>query len=417
MAENKGVLVVGGGFTGMTVALEAAEVGYEAIIVDKEPYLGGRVAQLNKYFPKLCPPTCGMEINFRRIRANSRVKYYTMAQIEKVSGQPGNFEVTVKLNPRYVNQNCTSCKECLDVCPVERANNFNFGMDNNKAIYSPHEMAFPEQYVIDEATCKKKECNKCVEVCKYKAINLEMQAETITLNVASIVYATGWNPYDANKMDNLGFGQNQNVITNMMMERLASFNGPTGGKILRPSDGKEAKNVVFVQCAGSRDENHLPYCSYICCMASLKQATYLRDQYEDSKAHIFYIDLRTPGKYEKFLAKVRADENVSFTKGKVAKITEDPGTKNLIVEAEDTESGKKAKVEADLVVLATGMEASAKNNGVAGAAKMNEYGFMADELQQPGIFSAGVAKQPVDVYSSGQDATGAALKAIQVIRS
>ena len=413
---RKAVLVIGGGLSGMTTAIETAEVGYEAYIVEKSPYLGGRVAQLNQYFPKLCPPYCGLEINFKRIRTNPRIQYFTTSEVVDISGQEGNFNVKVRQNPRYVNNNCTACNDCVAVCPVERSNDFNLGMSKTKAIYLPHEMAYPTKYVIDGSVCKGSECNKCVDVCKYKAIELDMKPKETTLNVASVVYATGWKPYDANKMDNLGMQKYDNVISNIMMERLAASNGPTRGKLVRPSDGKEAKTVVFVQCAGSRDENHLNYCSSICCMASLKQTTYVRTKYpEDSKVYFFYIDSRTPGKYEKFLSDVRKDQNVHFIKGKVAKVTEDPGTKNLIVEAENAVTFEKLKIEADLVVLASGMEPNLLTDQAKGVS-VNPEGFITPELQKPGIFSTGVAKAPVDVVTSIQDATGVALKAIQSMR-
>ncbi len=422
MAEEKkmpsgtnSVLVVGGGISGLTAAVEAAEVGYEVFIVEKNPYLGGRVAQMTKYFPKLCPPYCGLEINFRRIKDNNRIRFFTCAEVENVSGQRGDYNVTIRLNPRYVNENCTSCGECIKVCPVERDNDFNFGMDKSKAIYLPHEMAFPMRYVIDMDACLGEECGKCVAACKYDAIELGMASSTFDLKVASIIWATGWEPYDATKIDNLGFGQYPNIITNMMMERLASVNGPTQGKILRPSDNKEISSIAFVQCAGSRDENHLPYCSYICCMASLKQATYVREQYPDAEIYVFYIDLRTPGRYEKFLNNVQADEKVFFIKGKVAKVTEDPETGNITVEAEDAVSGRKVQKEVEMVVLATGMAPSAANMALPDEIKVDESGFIVNGLKDGGMFAVGCAKKPVDVVSCVEDSTGAALKAIQTM--
>ncbi|MFH1703523.1 MAG: FAD-dependent oxidoreductase, partial [Nitrospirota bacterium] len=192
--KTKSILVVGGGISGITTAVEAAEVGYEVTLIEKNPYLGGRVTQLNKYFPKLCPPNCGLEINFRRIKNNPRVKIYTLAEVEKVSGTEGDFDVTVKLTPRYVNENCTACNACVEACPIERPNEFNFGMDKTKAIYLPHDFAFPLRYAIDDKYCKKAECAKCVEACTYKAIDLNMKAQSLSLKVGSIVWATGWNP-------------------------------------------------------------------------------------------------------------------------------------------------------------------------------------------------------------------------------
>lgn len=405
------ILVVGGGISGITTALEAAEVGYEVFIVEKNAYLGGRVAQLNKYFPKLCPPTCGLEINFQRIKNNKNVKYFTLTEIENISGGPGNYDVTLKETPRYVNGNCTCCGKCAEACDVEIPNDFNFGMDKRKAVYLPHEMAFPQRYVLDASIVGKDAANKCREACEYNAIDLDMKAKTFNLKVASIVWATGWNPYDAKKMDNLRFGWIKNVITNMMMERLAAINGPTGGKIVRPSDGKAVSSIAFVQCAGSRDENHLPYCSYVCCLASLKQTTYIREQYPKAKVTIFYIDLRTPGRYEKFYKKVKADANVFFVKGKVAKIEEDPTTRDVLVTAENTLSGKKVQGRFDMVVLATGMEPSTATVKVPGNAKYDENNFVISG----DILSTGCVKKPSDVMTSGKTATGTALKAIQTL--
>lgn len=411
MAEEKRILIVGGGISGITAALEAAEVGYEVTLIEKNPYLGGRVAQLNKYFPKLCPPNCGLEINFRRIKNNPRVKFYTLAEIEKVSGSEGDFDVSVKLNPRYVNEKCTACGECVKVCPQERPNDFNFGMDKTKAIYLPHEFAFPLRYVIDEKYCTKEKCAKCVEACAYNAIDLNMQSQNLSLKVGSIVWATGWKPYDAAKIDNLGFGKYQNVITNMMMERMASFTGPTKGKILRPSDGKEVSNVVFVQCAGSRDENHLSYCSYICCLASLKQAFYVREQYPNAQVAIFYIDIRTPGRYERVYLKAQKDEKIRFIKGKVAKIEEDPATKDLTVTAEDTLTGKKIHEKVELVVLAAGMTPTTKESKIPANIDYDEDSFVVSN--SAGMYAAGCAVKPLDVYSSVQTSTAGALRAIQ----
>ena len=227
--------------------------------------------------------------------------------------------------------------------------------------------------------------------------------------------ATGWNPYDATKLDILGFGKVQNVVTNMMMERIASPNGPTAGKIVRPSDGKEVKNIAFVQCAGSRDENHLPFCSYICCLASLKQASYVRELYPDSKAKIFYIDIRTPGLYEnRFYTKIKEDQNVSFLKGKVAKV-EQGENGDVVVTAEDIHGGGKVTETFDMVVLATGMEPTAKSLAPAGVSPTWD-GFVDQSALPKGIYATGTLKTPVDVARSAQDATGVVMKSIQSLR-
>lgn len=410
------ILVVGGGISGLTTALEAAEVGYEVFLVEKNPYLGGRVSQLNQYFPKLCPPTCGLEINFRRIKDNPRLKVLTLSEVEKVSGTPGNYDVTIKVNPRYVNENCTGCGDCADACETEISDEFNFGMNRIKGAYLPFEMAFPSRYTISPQIIGTEDAQRCADACKYDAVDLEMAPKSLDLNVGAIVWATGWEPYDATRIDNLGFGRYQNVITNMMMERLAAPSGPTKGKVLRPSDDKEPETVAFVQCAGSRDENHLPYCSYICCMASLKQATYVRERYPEAKIYVFYIDIRSPGqRYEKFYDKIKEDENIFLIKGKVAEVTEDAATGAITVVAENAVTGEKIRQTVDMAVLATGMQPTAAEAKLPADLQYTEDGFIVNDFQKGGMFAAGCANKPSDVVSANQNATGMALKAIQTL--
>lgn len=408
------VLVVGGGISGLTAALEAAEIGKDVFLVERNPYLGGRVAQLNQYFPKLCPPSCGLEINFQRLKANRRVRVYTMTEVKSVAGGPGNYQVTLESKPRFINNNCTACGACADACPDERDNDFNFGMNKSKAVYKPHDMAFPMKYVLDKSACSEAGLQAVKDACKYDAVELDMAAKEFTVDVSAIVWATGWNPYDATKMTNLKYESSNAIITNMMMERLAAPNGPTAGKILRPGDNKEPASFAFVQCAGSRDENHLEYCSYICCMASMKQINYIREQYPTAKITVFYIDLRTPGKYEKFREKLMADENITWVKGKVADIVaESDGSVTLT--AENAVTGDKIKETVDLAILATGMEPAAKAQAAALGLSVDSNGFILADANG-GMVSAGCAKKAADVVTCAQSATAAAMKAIQASR-
>lgn len=410
MADNaKRILVIGGGIAGMTTAIEAAEAGCEAILVEKGPSLGGRVARMNQYFPKLCPPTCGLEINFRRIKDNPRITVLTQAGVESISGRPGDYEVAVRVEPRYVSQACTLCGDCAAACPVERPDDYNYGLGKTKAAYLPHVMAFPSLYVIDRPACRQG-CTACQDACKYGAVDLGQVARKETYHVASVVAATGWTPYDASRIDNLGYGKYPNVVTNVVMERLAAPNGPTGGKILRPSDGAPLRSVAFAQCAGSRDENHLPYCSAVCCAASLKQATYIRSQYPDAKITIFYIDIRTPGRLEEFYAKVAAD-NIELVKGKAAKVEQDAATGELLVTAEDVLNNKKVTARVDLLVLATGIVPNTA--GLPEQFTRDEFNFLVNAPGKTGVYSAGCVRRPEEVSATVQDGTGAALKAFQ----
>jgi len=414
-ANAKPILVIGGGIAGMTAAVEAAEVGYRVVLVEKEAYLGGRVMRMYRYFPKMCPPTCGFEINVRRIRQNSNISVYTLATVEDISGKVGSFKARIRIRPRYVTEKHSLDDSMTEHLTSERVNDFNYGMDKTKALYLPHDMAYPPVYVLDRDALSDADSETLKQACPDGAIDLDMTEKEIEIEVGAVIVATGWRPYDAAKLDNLGFGQYQNVITNVMMERLAAQGGPTGGEIIRPSDGKKAENVAFVQCAGSRDENHLPYCSAVCCMASLKQARYLREKNENSKAILFYIDIRTIGSLEKFYYDMLEDANVSYIKGKVAAISEEPESKNLILDVEDTLSRENLHLRFDMVVLATGVVPNTADIKIPFELKYDEYGFIDGTTNTDGVYAAGCAKRPCDVSRATKDSTAAALKAIQCL--
>ncbi|MFC2097227.1 FAD-dependent oxidoreductase [Bacteroidota bacterium] len=409
--KGKGILVVGGGISGITTAIEAAETGYWVILVEQLPYLGGRAIEMNRYFPKLCPPYCGMEINFKRIKQNQRISYFTSTRIKAISGTEGDFQVKLETRPQMVNNNCTLCGDCSDVCPVEISDCFNYNMNKTKAIYLPHEMAFPERYTIDSEHCEKSKCGKCVDVCGYNAIDLTKEAESFELEVGSIVFATGWEPYNAEKIEDLKFGIHQDIITNMMMERMLAANGPSQGNIFCPSDGRNPEKIAFVQCAGSRDEKHLPYCSGVCCSASIKQALTIVQQNTEIEVKIYYIDLRLAGRNEDFLRKAEEHPRIELIKGKVALVNIDNNKPGFV--AEDIMSGRKITSEVDILVLATGIVPNISYREII---KYNKEGFILDTELEKGIYSAGCAKKPMDISSSVKDATGTALKAIQSVR-
>jgi len=416
VATNQTILVVGGGISGMTAALEAAEAGAQVVLVEKRPYLGGRTSQLYKYFPKLCHPTCGLEINQRRAKMNPNLTIITSAEVTALEGEPGNYKATVKITPTYVNDNCTACGDCAKAVEAEFDDEYNYGLTKRKGAYLPHVMAHPMKYVLDPRIIGTDDAQKAKEACKYDAIDLEMEAQEISFPCGAVVWATGWQPYDAAKIQPYGYDRFENVITSVEFERMADPKGPTGGKIVRPSDGKEAKNVAFIQCAGSRDRNHLWHCSRICCMASLKQTHYVVDAYGDeAQVSIYYIDIRAIDRFEDFYANVKAMDNVKFIKSKVASITLNKENGNPILNGVDTEGYHRYANEHDLVVLAVGMQPSVGIDEFPMEVALNREGFIEPSEENGGIFPAGCATDALDVNRAVQSATGAALKAIQVI--
>ena len=419
IATNQTILVVGGGISGMTAALEAAECGKKVILVEKNPALGGRTAQLYRYFPKMCHPTCGLEINLKRIKGNPNIKVMTMAEVAAVTGERGNYNVTLKVAPRYVNENCTACGDCGKVVTSEVADAFNYGLGKVKAAYLPHAMAYPQRYIIDPTIVGTDEGQRAKAACRYDAIDLGMQEQTLQLTVGTVIWATGWRPFDANKIQPYGYDRYANVITSVEFERLADPHGPTAGRLLRPSDGKEAKNIAFIQCAGSRDENYLRHCSRICCMATLKQTQYVREAYGDAgKSTVYYIDIRAIDRFEDFYAKVWQDPTVSFVKSKVARIAENSENGNPILHGVNTEGYQRYATEHDLVVLAVGMEPEIKglieHGGLPADIGLDSSGFI-EGANDGGMFGAGAATSPLDVNRAVQSATAASLRAIQII--
>jgi len=405
--------VVGGGISGMTAALEAAETGKQVVLVEKRPYLGGRVSQLYKYFPKLCHPTCGLEINQRRAKMNPNLTIITMAEVTDIDGDAGNYTAKVKLAPRYVNENCTACGDCGKVVEAEFDDEYNYGLSKRKGAYLPHVMAHPMQYVLDPQIIGTDDGQKAKDACKYNAIDLDDAEKEVEFPCGAVIWATGWKPYDAAKIQPYGYDRYENVITSVEFERLADPKGPTGGKLVRPSDGKEAKNVAFIQCAGSRDRNHLLHCSRICCMASLKQTHYVTDAYDDADVSIYYIDIRAIDRFEDFYAKVKAKDNVKFIKSKVASITQNEGSP--VLNGVDVEGYNRYANEHDLVVLAVGMEPSVDKDSFPVAIEINREGFIEASESNGGVFAAGSASDALDVNRAVQHATGAALKAVQVV--
>ena len=415
VATNQTILVVGGGISGLTAALEAAETGKQVVLVEKRPYVGGRVSQLYKYFPKLCHPTCGLEINQRRAKMNPNLTILTMAEVSGIEGEPGNYVATVKVTPRHVNDSCTACGECAKAVSAEFDDEYNYGLTKRKGAYLPHVMAHPMRYVIDPRIVGTEDGEKAKAACKYDAVELDQAEQEIRLPAGAVIWATGWKPYDAAKIQPYGHGRVPNVVSSVEFERMADPKGPTGGKIVRPSDGKEARKVAFIQCAGSRDRNHLLHCSRICCMASLKQTTYVTDAYEDADVSVYYIDIRAIDRFEDFYAKIKAKPNVKFIKSKPASIVANKATGSPVIHGVNTEGYVRYADEHDLVVLAVGMEPSVDKASFPVDLVINEEGFIEPAPENGAIFAAGCSADALDVNRAVQSATAATLRAIQVV--
>ncbi|MDR1857050.1 MAG: FAD-dependent oxidoreductase [Desulfovibrio sp.] len=408
---SNAILVVGGGFAGLTAAIEAAELGHDVYIVEKSPWLGGRVAQLNKYFPKLCPPSCGLEIQFQRIRKNPRIKFFTLAEVTGLSGSKGNYVAKVRLSPRRTAPHSVDLGLLSATLEGETPSEFDLGLSSRKPLYKPMPFAFPARYVLDVDHLTRSDKAR---VAGARFLFPSEEPKDIELNVGAVVVATGWKPYDVTRLSNLGAGAVKNCVSNMQLERLASACGPTRGRIQRPTDGRAPHDVAFVQCAGSRDRNHLNYCSYICCMATFKQCLYMAEQHPEARMTVFYIDLRAPGRYVKVLEKVQALPNVSFVKGKVADVVQAEGDR-VTLTVEDAVRGEKLTLTYDLVVLATGMQPSLAGGTMPLPMPVDEDGFVAGG-EDAGIFAAGCARMPLDVTRTAQSATAAALKAVQTVQ-
>lgn len=401
-------LIIGGGISGITAAVELAEAGHHVVLVEKTPYLGGNVSGFNNYFPKLCPPACGLEINYRRIRSNPRINYYTGSQVKNISGEEGNFSVIIGIEARLINNRCTSCGKCADVCPVDRPGGIG-GRAGEKAAYIPGGLSFPTKYTIDPALCMREECARCMEVCEYDAIQLDAKPAELEIPVKRIILATGWKPYDASRIENYSYEEEPDVITNLEFEHLLAACTRDRKKLTRPSDNKVPGRIAFVQCAGSRDQHHLPYCSAVCCSASVKHALTLAEAYPEINTEIFYIDLRLSGRNEKILKQAQETNSITFTKGKVGRIGQEKSGEGLMLEVEDILAGSRRMESFDLVILATGLVP----NTLAVEIPINDYGFFKPDFV-PGIIPAATCKRPMDVASSVRDATAAALKAMRI---
>ncbi|RME20046.1 MAG: CoB--CoM heterodisulfide reductase iron-sulfur subunit A family protein, partial [Deltaproteobacteria bacterium] len=312
--KHESVLVVGGGIAGVTAAVEVAELGRQVFVVERSASLGGRVSAMKAYFPKLCPPACGLEINYRRLEQNPRVTVLNRCEVASIEGEPGNLAVKLTRRPSYVKPECRDPVKPFEKLNATLPDPFNYGLAQRRPVGLAHPHAWPQEPFVMPEALESAETKSQLE--SLDCVDLGQKPEQFELWVGSIIWATGWKPYDAAAIDYLGYSAYPDVVSNVEFERLAAPDGPNAGELKRPSDGQPVKKVAFVQCAGSRDANHLPYCSAVCCLASLKQSTYVLDACEDAEAWMFYIDIRA-GRYESFLQRLQQNERMHLVMGKV----------------------------------------------------------------------------------------------------
>ena len=428
----KRALVIGGGIAGIQTALDVADAGYDVDIVEKSPTIGGRMAQLDKTFPTLDCAACILTPKMVDAAQSEKIDILAYSEVEKVSGFVGNFTVQIRKKARYVDPlKCTGCGECTEKCPSRKGKNeFNMGLDNRGAIYIPFAQAIPKLAVIDPTQCiklKTGKCGICQKVCSAGAINYEQKDEIIERQYGAIVVATGFKPISLEKFDEYAYAQSQDVVTSLEFERIMNAAGPTKGQLVRPSDGKHPHEIVFIQCVGSRDTSGCgkPYCSKICCMYTAKHAMLVREKYPDVNVHVFYIDVRTPGKnFDEFYRRAVEQYGVDYIKGMVGKVAPIEDGK-LLVQGSDLIANEQVKIEADMVVLAAAIEPdpSARSIATMLTASLDTNDFFTEahpklrpvESPTAGIFLSGMAQGPKDIPETVAQAGAAASKVIGLL--
>ncbi|HXX87501.1 MAG TPA: CoB--CoM heterodisulfide reductase iron-sulfur subunit A family protein [Candidatus Acidoferrum sp.] len=429
---SNSVLIVGGGIAGIQASLDLANRGTKVFLVEKTPSIGGRMAQLDKTFPTLDCSICILAPKMIECFRHPNITLLTYSEVKEVSGNAGNFTVKVLQNPRYVmSEKCTGCGTCMEKCPVKVPNEFDMGLGTRKAIYMPFKQAVPLVATIDQNSClyfTKGVCKVCQKVCPSAAVNYEQNPKETTLKVSSIILATGFDTFDLSAMKEYGYGRFKNVINSMEFERLICASGPTGGHLLRPSDGKEPKSIVFVQCVGSRSQRgELPYCSSVCCVYATKESILVKDHLPDTEVNIMYMDMRAVGKgFQEFVDRAKSQYGVNYIKSHPGGIAENPKTKSLQVYYEDIRAGcDMKKLDADMVVLCPALIPKGENRKIAEATgvELDDYGFFKsrNKLTAPvetniaGIYVCGYCQSPKDIPESVAQASGAAAKAAETI--
>jgi heterodisulfide reductase subunit A len=430
---HRTVVVIGAGIAGIQTSIDLAQMGFQVYLVERTPSIGGRMAQLDKTFPTNDCAICILAPKMIECAGHENVHLLTYSEVVDVEGQAGDFRVRVRRNPRYVDvERCTGCGECVEKCPRRVPDDFNVGLNRRRAIYLPFPQAVPRKMTIDADYClyltarEKGRCRLCEEVCQAGAIDWDQEPEIVELDVGAIVLATGFDPYDVSALGEYGFGTIPNVITGLQYERLVSASGPTGGELLRPSDGKHPHTVAFIQCVGSRDLNHNPYCSSVCCMFATKEAILANEHDPELRSCIFYTDLRAGGKrFQEYIARAKEEYQVTYIRGRPGSIGEDSETGNPIVRYEDTTVRRLLEMKVDLVVLCQALVPRHGQQEIAGllGVVLDEYGFVhtPDRLLRPvdtsvpGIFACGYCQSPQDIPESVAQASGVAARVAELL--
>ena len=429
---TKRALVIGGGIAGIQTALDIAEAGFEVDIVEKQPTIGGKMTQIDKTFPTLDCAACILTPKMVDCAQNDKIHIYAYSEVEHVGGFVGNFHVKIRRKARFVKEDvCTGCGACTEKCPQKKVpNEFNLGLDTRRAIYIPFAQAVPKVATIDPDSCnmlKNGKCGVCAKVCTAGAIDYKQKDEIVEREYGAIVAATGFQPIDLSKFDEFAYSKSPDVVSSLEFERLMNAAGPTGGTLLRPSDGAHPKTIVFVQCVGSRcsdAQKGKSYCSKICCMYTAKHAMLCREKYPDTDVYVFYIDVRTPGKnFDEFYRRAVEEYGVHYIKGMVGKVVPEGG--KLKVQASDLLDNRQLHIDADMVVLAAAIEPDKSARSVATmlTASMDTNDFFTEahpklrpvESPTAGVFLSGTCQGPKDIPETVAQASAAAAKVIGLL--
>lgn len=428
---NPATLIVGGGIAGIQAALEIADAGHKVYLVEKEPSIGGHMIQFDKTFPTLDCSACILTPKMTSVGSHSNIELMTYSQVEDVAGFIGNFKVKVRKKARYVDgEKCNGCGVCMEKCPWKAPSEFDLGLGERKAIYTPFPQAVPNIPVIDKEHCVyflRGRCRACEKFCERGAIDFEQQDKIVEIEVGNIIIATGYDPFDPTPIVKYGYGRYPNVYTALEFERLCNAAGPTGGKIVL-RDGSEPKSVAIIHCVGSRDENYHRYCSRVCCMYALKYSHLIKEKTE-ADVYQMYIDMRCFGKgYEEFYERL-SKEGVKFIRGKVAEVTDRALTNEekgkLIVCGEDTLLGQVIRVPVDMVILCIALEPRSDAKQVAQLFRISQGadGFFIERhpkldpvaTMTDGIFIAGCCQGPKDIPDTVAQASAAATRVLSLI--